>query len=100
MRVDPNADVSVVLPIANSSMFVFPRMTAPAFSKFSTACAVYVGTNPERIFEQQVVRIPATHILSLIATGTPAKGPVSSPLSIFSCTSPARHIAPSKSNVT
>ena len=32
--------VSVVLPMANSSIFVFPRMTAPAFFRFSTACAV------------------------------------------------------------
>ena len=38
--VSPNAEVSVVLPIANSSMFVLPIMTAPAFSKLRTASAV------------------------------------------------------------
>ena len=39
-------------------------------------------------------------MLSLIATGTPASGPVSSPASIFACTSLARFNAPSLSTVT
>ena len=39
-------------------------------------------------------------MLSLIATGTPASGPVSSPASIFACTSLALFNAPSLSTVT
>ena len=67
-------------------MFVLPTIIAPAFSKFSTAVAVYGGTKLPRIFEEHVVRIPFVHMLSLIATGTPARGPVSSPASILFCT--------------
>ena len=36
----PNAEVSVVLPMANSSILVFPRITAPARLSPSTASAV------------------------------------------------------------
>ena len=89
-----------MLPMANSSMFVLPRMTAPAFSRFRTASAVYVGTKLYKILEEQVVSNPFVHMLSLIATGTPASGPVSSPASIFACTSFARFKAPSLSTVT
>ena len=39
-------------------------------------------------------------ILSLIATGTPASGPVNVPSSMSFCTSAARFIAPSSSTVT
>ena len=98
--VAPKADVSVVEPMANSSMLVLPRITAPAFSKFNTASEENVGIKLPRIFEEQVVSIPSVHILSLIATGTPARGPVSSPASIFFCTSCAFRSAPSSSIVT
>ena len=40
LRVWPKYEVSVVLPMANSSMLVLPRITAPASSSFCTACAV------------------------------------------------------------
>ncbi len=86
--------------MANSSILVLPRMTAPAFSRFRTASAVYVGTKLYKILEEQVVSNPFVHMLSLIATGTPASGPVSSPASIFACTSFARFKAPSLSTVT
>ena len=81
--VTPNADVSVVEPMANSSILVFPIITAPAFSRFKTASAEKVGTKLPKILEEQVVSISCVHILSLIATGTPASGPVISPASIF-----------------
>ena len=83
--------------MANSSIFVFPRITAPAFSRFTTASAVKVGLKPSRILELQVVSTPFVHKLSLIATGTPANGPVSVPLLIIFCTSSARFLAPSLS---
>ena len=41
-----------------------------------TAVAVYVGIKCSRILELQVVGIPFVNILSLMATGTPAKGEV------------------------
>ena len=37
------AEVSVELPMANSSMFVFPRITQPAASSLSAAVALYGG---------------------------------------------------------
>ena len=43
----------MVLPIANSSMLVLPRMTAPAFSRFSTASALKVGIKFSKILEEQ-----------------------------------------------
>ena len=86
--------------MANSSIFVFPRITAPAFCRLSTASDVNVGTKFPKILELQVVRRPSVHILSLIATGTPASGEVSSPASIFFCTSSACFSAPSRSTVT
>ena len=64
-------------------MLVFPIMTAPAFSRFITASAEYVGTKPSNILDAQVVGIPFVQRLSFTATGTPARGPVSSPARIF-----------------
>ncbi len=43
LRVGPKAEFSVDDPIANSSQFVFPTMTAPAATSRSTAVAVYGG---------------------------------------------------------
>ena len=40
----PNAEFSVDEPIANSSQFVLPTMTAPAASSRSTTVASYGGT--------------------------------------------------------
>ena len=37
--VGPKQEVSVVLPMANSSILVFPRITAPALSRSSAAVA-------------------------------------------------------------
>ena len=43
VRLGPNAEFSVELPIANSSRFVFPTMTAPASCSRSTTVALYGG---------------------------------------------------------
>ena len=59
-----------------------------------------VGIKFSNILEEQVVRVPSVHILSLMAKGTPAKGPVNSPASIFFCTSAACCNALSRSTVT
>src|SRR6202046_1370529 len=42
-RTGPYAEFSLELPMANSSQFVFPRMTAPADSNLATAVASYGG---------------------------------------------------------
>ena len=96
----PKYDVSVVLPMANSSIFVFPNTTAPARSKFFTASAVYAGTKCSSILEPQVVRMPFVHRLSLTATGTPASGPCKLPSAMAFCTSSARAKACASSTVT
>ena len=74
--VSPKAEVSVVLPMANSSILVLPSMIIPASSSFSTAPALYGGTKSFKILEAQVVACPRVQILSFTAMGTPARGPV------------------------
>src|SRR3972149_9755274 len=71
-RVGPNAECSVDEPIANSSRLVFPMMMAPASRSRVTTVASYGGRQPSRIRDPQVVGTPRVHMLSLIATGTPA----------------------------
>ena len=39
LRVGPKAEFSVELPMANSSMFVLPRVMAPALRNASTTVA-------------------------------------------------------------
>src|ERR671931_493256 len=55
LRLGPYAEFSVDEPIANSSMFVLPRMTTPAALSRLTTVASYGGFQPSRIFEPAVV---------------------------------------------
>src|SRR5215207_2068546 len=71
-RVGPNAEFSVLEPIANSSRFVLPTTTAPAARSRSTTVASYGGRHPSRMRDEHVVGIPRVHMLSFSATGTPA----------------------------
>ena len=59
------AECSVDEPMANSSMFVLPRSTAPGLAQPRDDVASYGGTKCSRIFEPQVVRTPrrAEHVL-------------------------------------
>ena len=82
LRVGPKAEFSVEEPMANSSRFVLPTMTAPAARSRSTTVASYGGRQPSRIFDEHVVGTPRVQKLSLSATGTPASGPGSSPRSM------------------
>jgi hypothetical protein len=77
-------------PIANSSQFVLPTMTAPADSSLRTTVASYGGMNVSRILDEAVVRIPRTQRLSLSATGTPPSGPSDAPPARMRSTSAAR----------
>ena len=100
LSVGPKMELSVVLPIANSSMFVLPTRTAPASFIFLTAVASYCGTQPLSILLQQVVSIPLVQKLSLTAKGTPASGPGSSPRAIASSILRAAASACSSQSVT
>ncbi|OQA84025.1 MAG: hypothetical protein BWY28_03061 [bacterium ADurb.Bin236] len=68
------ADHSQDEPIANSSMLVFPTMTAPAAFNFSTTVASYGGSYGVSILDPHVVCAPRMHMLSFTATGIPYKG--------------------------
>ena len=69
-----NAEFSVVEPMANSSIFNFPRITVSDFFNSSITHASYGGIYCSSIFEAQVVFIPFVHILSFTAHGMPASG--------------------------
>src|SRR4051812_36185133 len=98
-RVGPKAEFSVDEPIANSSQFVLPTITAPAASRRSTAVAVYGGLNVSRIFDDAVVRMPSRQRLSLTAIGTPARGPSGAPAARAASTARAAARARSGSRV-
>src|SRR3989338_4203785 len=77
----PKALVSDAEPMANSSRLVLPTGMAPAASSFSTAVASYGDWKFSSMREAQVVLPAEITMLSLTATGTPARGPSSSPAS-------------------
>src|SRR5918994_6492221 len=58
LRVGPNAEFSVLEPMANSSRLVLPTSTAPASRRRCTTVASYGGRQPARIFDEHVVGIP------------------------------------------
>src|SRR3712207_9466246 len=58
LRVGPKAEFSVEEPMANSSMFVLPRMTMPASRSLRVTVASYGGRPFSRIFEPQGVGKP------------------------------------------
>ena len=58
-------------PMANSSMFVLPRNTAPSRSRLAVTVLSYGGTNGPRILLPAVVRTPSVQNRSLIASGMP-----------------------------
>src|SRR5450759_3599052 len=72
--VGPYAECSVDDPIANSSMFSLPRITAPASRRRSVMWASYGETYSARIREPAVHWPPRTDTRSLRPTGTPHSG--------------------------
>jgi hypothetical protein len=89
LRVAPNAEFSVELPIANSSRLVLPIGIPPAATTRRTTVASYGGFHPSRMRDEHVVGIPRVHRLSFSATGTPASGPGSSPRATAASTASA-----------
>ena len=72
LRDGPQAEFSVEDPIANSSVFVFPRTERPALFTRAATVASKTGVYPLRIFEPAVVSIPLVEMTSLSAIGMPA----------------------------
>lgn len=70
----PNADVSLLQPMANSSRFVFPIKQAPACSRRSKHVALYGATKSFPISEPNVVFTHFVKIRSLRAIGAHARG--------------------------
>src|SRR5699024_2661243 len=67
-----NADVSVVEPIANSSILTFPIMTLCSSFNFSSKVALYKGSSKlASMLLEHVVSRPLVIILSFIELGTP-----------------------------
>jgi hypothetical protein len=92
-RVTPKKLVSVLAPIANSSMLVLPMTIASADRNFETTVASYGGWKSRSILEEQVVGMPRVHRTSLTAIGMPASGPRVSPRRRRPSTSFAARIA-------
>ena len=89
LRVTKKAEFSVDEPIANSSRFALPTITASSAASFSVMVASYGGTKFARILEAQVVFTPLVHILSFNAPGMPASGAIVSPRAILASTAAA-----------
>ena len=87
--VGPNAEFSVLEPIANSSRFVLPTEIAPAARKRDTTVASYGGFHPSRMRDEHVVSIPRVQRLSFNAMGTPASGPTGRPAAMSASISSA-----------
>ena len=71
LRAGPKCGLVVVAPNANSCVLSLPTTTAPARRRWATTVASEAATLSARIREAAVVRVPATSITSLTATGTP-----------------------------
>src|SRR5437762_3910926 len=68
LRALPYAEFSLDEPIANSSQFVLPTITAPAALSRAVTVASYGGTKSASMRDAAVVRMPAVAITSLTAT--------------------------------
>jgi len=94
------AECSVELPIANSSIFSFPKFIKFSACKFSTTVALYGEIKFSSILDAQVVFKPFTFMLSFIPIGIPAKEFSGiSPFFLFSSISFASFIASSSTFV-
>ena len=67
----PKYDVSFDEPIANSSILVLPKLTAPASLNFLTTVASYGATKLWSILEPHVVSQSSAQKISFCAIGIP-----------------------------
>src|SRR5215217_3109718 len=73
----PKAEVSFDEPMANSSMFSLPSMTAPSPNRLAVTVDSYCGMKLPWIFEAAVERTPWVQNRSLMPSGAPSSGPAS-----------------------
>ena len=83
------AEFSQEEPIANSSMLALPVMTTSCPASLSMTVALYGGLKLYSILDAQVVSVPLVQMLSLIATGIPARSDSSLPAARFASTAAA-----------
>src|SRR5262249_37507110 len=79
LRVGPNSALLVLAPQANSGVLVFASTIAPAALRRRTTSASTLGTWSLNKGEAKVVRMPAVGVTSLIAIGSPCRGPSAAP---------------------
>src|SRR6266404_5704706 len=84
----PKHEVSFDEPIANSSLFSLPSITAPSRQSCEVTVDSYGGTKLPRIFEHAVVRTSLVANRSLMPSGMPPSGPPS-PFAILASASRA-----------
>ena len=90
----PKAALALVIPNANSCMFVLPSTIAPAAFSRATAGASSVGTKDPSSGVPAVLGSPATWMLSFTAMGMPCNEPGVSPRRRISSSCRARSRAP------
>ena len=74
LRQAPLSSDSVTGIVPNSGVFVLPITIAPAAFSFWTTTTSYSGTLSAKARHENVVRIPAVAVRSLIGIGTPPSG--------------------------
>ena len=101
LRVTPNAEFSVDEPMANSSIFVVPIISASSSNNFSTTVALYGELNSLSKFEPHaLIKLTSLiQMLSLIETGIPASFPTHFPAAIFWSIKRARETAISRGKI-
>src|SRR6185369_4450258 len=95
LRTGPKWLFSFEDPIANSSMFALPIVTAFAPASRATTVASYGGTKPSSMRDPHVVRIPFVQKISLCTKGIPQSGAAAPRASAASARSAAASAAAS-----
>ena len=75
LRTGPEAEVKLDPEQHRSSQTLLPAIVAPAASSRSTTVASRLGTKPSTARDPFIIGMPATAMLSLIATVLPDSGP-------------------------
>src|SRR5246127_490733 len=75
LRTGPEAEVKLDPDAHRSSHTVLAEIVAPAASNRSTTVASRLGTKPSTARDPFIIGMPATAMLSLIATARPVSGP-------------------------
>ncbi len=99
-RVSPKRRFPVWIASPNSGQFAFPRRTAPAALRRSTAVEPQGDAKSRKIRLPAVARTSRVAMRSLTVNGTPASGPGSTPRAVASSIDLACSIARSSRRVT